>query len=79
MGSNGPKRAYPPDDPVFLSVYVDDIKMAGKKQNLAPMWKKLMKNVGIDAPTSSLVHVHLGCTQRVRLVQLLNSKRRFLK
>ena len=28
---------------LFLSVYVDDIKMAGKKQNLAPMWKKLMK------------------------------------
>ena len=33
---------------LFLSVYVDDIKMAGKKQILAPMWKKLMKNVDID-------------------------------
>ena len=28
---------------LFLSVYVNDIKMVGKKQNLAPMWKKLMK------------------------------------
>ena len=28
---------------LFLSVYVDDIKMAGKKQNLDPMWKKLWK------------------------------------
>ena len=28
---------------VFLSVYVDDIKMVGKNQNMAPMWKKLMK------------------------------------
>ena len=28
---------------LFLSEYVDDIKMAGKDQNLAPMWKKLMK------------------------------------
>ena len=27
---------------VFLSVYVDVIKMAGKKQNLDPMWKVLM-------------------------------------
>ena len=24
---------------LFLSVYVDDIKLAGKKQNLHPMWK----------------------------------------
>ena len=24
---------------LFLSVYMDDIKMAGKKQNMAPMWK----------------------------------------
>ena len=27
----------------FLSVYVDDIKLAGKKQNLHPMWKLLNK------------------------------------
>ena len=25
---------------LFLSVYVDDIKLAGKKQNLDPMWKR---------------------------------------
>ena len=30
---------------LFLSVHVDDIQMAGLKQNMAPMWKKLMKNV----------------------------------
>ena len=48
----------------FLSVFVDDIKMAGKKQNLAPMWKKLMKNIDIEEPTSFLAHVSLGCTQR---------------
>ena len=49
---------------LFLSVYVDDIKIAEKKQNLAPMWKKLMKNVDIEEPTSFLDHVYLGCTQR---------------
>ena len=49
---------------LFLSVYVDHINMAGKKQNLAPMWKKLMKNVHIEEPTSFLDHVYLGCTQR---------------
>ena len=30
---------------LFLSVYVDDIKLAGKKQNLHPMWKLLNKEV----------------------------------
>ena len=28
---------------LFLSVYVDDIKLAGKKQNSDPMWKVLNK------------------------------------
>ena len=45
-------------------MHVDDIKRAGKKQNMAPMWKKLMENVDLDEPTSFLDHVHWGCTQR---------------
>ena len=49
---------------LFVSNYLDDIKMAGKKQNLAPMWKKLMKDVDIEEPTSFLDQVYLGCTQR---------------
>ena len=49
---------------LFQSVYVDDIRIAGKKQNFAPMWKTLMKNVDIDEPTSFLENVYLGCTQR---------------
>ena len=49
---------------LFLSKNVDDIEMAGEKQNMAPMWKKLMKNVDLDEPTSFLDHVYLGCTQR---------------
>ena len=48
----------------FLSVYVDDIKLDGKKQNLDPMWKLLNKEVGLGEPTSFLDHVYLGCTQR---------------
>ena len=31
---------------------------------MAPMWKKLMKNVDIEEPTSFLDHVYLGCSQR---------------
>ena len=44
---------------LFLSVYVDDIKLAGKKQNLDPMWKVLNKEVKLGEPTSFLDHVYL--------------------
>ena len=47
-----------------LSVYVDDIKMASKEDNLEPTWKRLMKHVDLEKPTSFLDHVYLGCTQR---------------
>ena len=49
---------------LFLSVYVDDIKLAGKKQNIDPMWKLLNKEVDLGEPTSFLDRVYLGCAQR---------------
>ena len=49
---------------LFLSVYVDDIKLAGKKHNIDPMWKVLNKKVDLGEPTSFFDHVYLGCTQR---------------
>ena len=49
---------------LFLSVYVDEIKMARQKQNLDPMWKILMKEGDLGEPTSFLDHEYLGCTQR---------------
>ena len=49
---------------LFLFVDVDDIKVAGKKQNINPMWKVLNKEVNLGEPTSFLDHVYLGCTQR---------------
>ena len=48
----------------FLSVYVDDIKLAGKKQNIDPVWKLLYIEVDLGEPTSFLDHVYLGCPQR---------------
>ena len=48
----------------FLSVYVDAIKLAGKKQNIDPMWKLLNKEVDLGEPTTFLDHVYLGCNQR---------------
>ena len=49
---------------LFLSVYVDDIKLAEKKQNLDPMWKVLTKKSIWENQTSFLDYVYLGCTQR---------------
>ena len=43
---------------------MSDIKLAGKKQNLDPMWKILNKEVGLGGPTSFIDHVYLECTQR---------------
>ena len=45
-------------------MYVDDIKLAGKKHNIDPMWKVLNKEVDLGEPTSFLDHVYLGYTQR---------------
>ena len=45
-------------------MYVGDIKLAGKKQNIDQMWKVLNKEVDLGEPTSFLDHVYLGCTQR---------------
>ena len=43
---------------------VDDIKLAGKKQNIDPMWTVLKKEVDLGEPTSFLDHVYLGCLKR---------------
>ena len=42
-----------------------DIKLAGKKQNLDPMWKLLNKEVDMGEPTSFLDHVYLGSTPSI--------------
>ena len=45
-------------------MYVDDKKLAGKKQNIDPMWKVLMKDADSGEPTSFLGHFYSGWTQR---------------
>ena len=49
---------------LFLSVYVDDYKMAGKKENITPMWEKLRKQgFDIEPPTKFHDSTYLGCQQ----------------
>ena len=45
-------------------MYVDDTKLAGKKQNIDTVWKVLMKQIDLGEPKSFLDHVNLGCTER---------------
>ena len=45
-------------------MYVDDIKLAGKKQKLDPMWKALNKEVDLGEPTSFLDRVTDECHDR---------------
>ena len=49
---------------LFLSIFVDDIKMVGRKQILGFCWVKLMTFVDLGESTSLLEFLYLGCTQR---------------
>ena len=50
---------------VFLSAYVDDYKMAGKKENIGPMWATLRANgLELEQAVSLKSNVYLGCAQR---------------
>ena len=44
---------------LFLSVHVDDIKLAGEEQNIIPMWKVPNKEVDLGERTSFLDHEYL--------------------
>ena len=49
---------------LFLSIYVDDFKMAGKKENLAPMWTELRKTLNLEPPVPMSGNTYLGCQQQ---------------
>ena len=49
-----------------MSCYVDDYKMAGKKENIAPMWESLRKEgIDLEPPVPLSQNVYLGCGQEV--------------
>ena len=53
---------------VFLTVYVDDIRMAGNTQNVPQRWATLHKKVDLYDPVSFIDQVYLGCFQRTAQV-----------
>ena len=42
----------------FLSIYVDDINIIGKKQNMDSMWTILQKEIGLEDPALFIDQVH---------------------
>ena len=48
---------------LFLSVYVDDFKMAGRKDSLAKMWKILGTKMELEPSVPLIGNVYLGCGQ----------------
>ena len=48
---------------LFLSVYVDDFKMAGKKSSLPKAWEQLRTKLDLDDPTKMDGSIYLGCRQ----------------
>ena len=52
-------------------MYVEDIKLTGKKQNIDPMWKELLKEVDLGEPTSFLDHIGVALKENVRQAKIL--------
>ena len=48
---------------LFLSIYVDDFKMAGKAENIKPMWEQIGKHIELEAATPFHESNYLGCQQ----------------
>ena len=49
-------------------MYVDDIKLAGKKQHINPIWKVLNKEVDLGEPTSFLDHVLKDSVKQAKIL-----------
>ena len=48
---------------LFLSVYVDDFKMAGRAENVPNMWAILNKRLDLEPPVPLSGNTYLGCHQ----------------
>ena len=49
---------------LFLSIYVDDLKMAGAAASIPKMWKMLSEKIQLEPPTPLEEGTYLGCEQR---------------
>ena len=66
----------------FLSVCVDDLKMAGTTRNMPKARATSQKKVDLNDPVSFTDQVHLGCTQRaaqVNNIHVMDKQKLFSK
>ena len=65
----------------FLSVYVDDFKMAGRADNLEGLWKDISTQIDLDPPSPMNHQVYLGCNQHdvPPIPHLINDKQFMFK
>ena len=54
---------YHPKAKLFLSSYVDDMKMAGVKENVEAMWEVLSKHLKLDPPAPAGTNTYIGVKQ----------------
>ena len=53
-----------PTEKLYLSVYVDDFKMAGHAAALPKMWARLGKHLDLEPPIPLEQNIYLGCGQK---------------
>ncbi len=61
LGPEWPSMYWHPQLKLLLSIYVDDYKMAGPKEDLANGWALLREEVDMDDPATPTIY--LGCEQ----------------
>ena len=49
---------------LWLSIYVDDLKMAGLETNIKPIWEELKLLMKLEPPKAMAKNIYLGCGQR---------------
>jgi hypothetical protein len=58
-------------DALFISAYVDDYNMAGRKASIKPMWDKLIKEgLELEPAVPCSQNTYLGCSQQELLPEL---------
>ena len=57
-------RVLPQREAVVSIGYVDDLKMAGKKENMKPMWDLMQEHMKLEPPKKMWGNQYLGCSQK---------------
>ena len=68
IGPEWPSMYWHPPLKLLLSIYVDDFKMSGPKENLAKGWALLREEIEMEDPASPTIY--LGCEQSTRDITL---------